>query len=86
MRECERRKNEKGTVVQMEIFGANEYFNVSMGEGRPPQHIRGIICDVKNCVYHDGDNFCTADRIRVGPGHARNSAETACATFKEKYR
>lgn len=68
----------------MEIFGRNEYFNVSVGEGRPPQHIRGIICDVKNCVYHDGDNFCTAQRITVGPSYATHSSDTACATFKQK--
>ena len=29
------------------------------------KHIKGITCDVKNCVYHDGDAYCTADRIAV---------------------
>ncbi len=68
----------------MAIFGRNEYFNVSEQTGSLPRHIKGVVCDVKNCVYHDGDSFCTANRIKVGPGYATHSAETACATFKEK--
>ena len=46
------------------------------------KHIKGIVCDVKNCVYHDCDNCCTAEQINVGPAHASTSHETACATFK----
>lgn len=49
-----------------------------------PKHIAGVRCDVKSCVYHDGDSYCTADRISVGTSFARNSAETACATFKPR--
>lgn len=49
-----------------------------------PQHIRGITCDVKNCTYHDGDNYCTASKINVGPSYATSSTDTVCATFKEK--
>ena len=49
-----------------------------------PKHIQGITCDAKNCVYHDGDNYCTADRINVGPSYATSSTDTVCATFKEK--
>ncbi len=49
-----------------------------------PKHIAGVRCDVRNCVYHDGDNFCTAERISVGTTFAQNSAETVCATFKPR--
>ena len=44
----------------------------------------GINCDVKNCQYHTGDCYCTADKIVVGPNFACTSAETICATFKAK--
>ncbi len=68
----------------MAIFGRNEYFNVSEQNGTLPKHIKGVICDVKNCVYHDGDGFCTANRIKIGPEYANRSSETVCGTFKEK--
>ena len=45
-------------------------------------HIKGINCAVKNCVYHDGEHYCTAEHINVGPASAKDSTETACATFK----
>ena len=48
------------------------------------KHIHGIVCDVKNCRYHDCDTHCTADQIMVGPSHAEHSGETACVTFKPK--
>lgn len=47
-------------------------------------HIKGIKCDVKNCVYHDCETYCTAKQIAVGPSSATSSADTACATFKER--
>lgn len=47
-------------------------------------HIPGIRCDVKNCVYHACDTYCTAKQIAVGPSSACSSADTACATFKER--
>jgi hypothetical protein len=49
-------------------------------------HIKGISCDVKNCVHHDGETYCTAGCIAVGPSHATSSADTVCATFKQKDR
>ena len=49
-----------------------------------PKHIDGISCSVKNCMYHDGESFCTTDNICVGPSHASTSADTICATFKPK--
>ena len=48
------------------------------------KHIKGIKCDVKNCVYHDCETYCTAKQIAVGPSSATSSADTACATFKER--
>lgn len=48
------------------------------------KHIQGIKCDVKNCVYHDCDTYCTAGQIAVGPSFATSSADTVCATFKER--
>ncbi len=47
-------------------------------------HIRGVHCDVKNCVYHEGGCECTADRIAVGPSYASSCTDTVCATFKQK--
>ena len=47
-------------------------------------HIKGIRCDVKNCVYHDRDTYCMAGEIAVGPCNATCSSETACATFCER--
>lgn len=47
-------------------------------------HIQGIHCDVTNCVYHDPNDKCSAEHIKVGPTFATTSADTACATFKRK--
>ena len=41
-----------------------------------------IMCEVKNCVYHQQDNMCSAPQIEVGPHYATNSTDTICATFK----
>lgn len=49
-----------------------------------PQHIKGICCNVKNCVHHDGESYCTADKINVGPAYATNCTDTVCSTFKQK--
>jgi len=48
------------------------------------KHIEGIVCDVKNCEYHDCDTHCTAKQILVGPSAASSSSETACTTFKPR--
>jgi len=47
-------------------------------------HIEGILCDVKNCQYHDCETHCTAKQIIVGPSKAENSGDTACTTFKPR--
>ena len=48
------------------------------------KHIKGIMCDVKNCTYHSGQNECYAGCISVGPSEAKTSEGTVCATFKPK--
>ena len=45
---------------------------------------KGINCNVNNCYYHDGNCYCTAEKIAVGPSNATTSADTLCATFKPK--
>ena len=44
----------------------------------------GIHCDVKNCVYHNGESHCTAEVISVIPHSATSSDETACGTFQQR--
>lgn len=46
------------------------------------KEIKGISCEVKNCVYHDMSNTCTAGHITVGNKSATKTAETACETFE----
>ena len=46
--------------------------------------IKGITCDVKNCMYHAENNSCHAGSISVGPREADCSANTSCVTFKPK--
>ena len=48
------------------------------------KHIKGILCDVKNCAYHNGKSECCAGCISVGPSSAESSSGTACVTFKPK--
>lgn len=55
------------------------------GMGSVPQHINGISCDVKSCAYHDGDSFCTAGKVSIGPSFAKKSGQTSCATYRQRY-
>lgn len=43
-----------------------------------------VACNVKNCVYHDSADVCTAGRIQVGNGSASKAEDTCCDTFKAK--
>ena len=43
-----------------------------------------VACSVKNCVYHDSGDVCTAGKIQVGNGSASTAKETCCDTFKAK--
>ncbi len=51
--------------------------------GRRVRHVQ-IACDVKSCVYHDGESACSADAIRIGPGYAASRTDTVCATYKPR--
>ncbi|MBE6708130.1 MAG: DUF1540 domain-containing protein [Ruminococcaceae bacterium] len=55
-------------------------------ETKYPGRLRGVSCDVMSCVYHDGESFCTASHITVGPTSALSAPQTACATYKRKQR
>lgn len=55
-----------------------------MDKNRKEKPISGITCDVSNCVYHDGRGYCYAGKINVGPSFANSTADTLCATFKQK--
>ncbi len=44
--------------------------------------IKGISCEVKNCVYHDMSDACTAGHIKVGTPSAKSNKETNCQTFE----
>lgn len=57
---------------------------LSVRPDTPPRHINGITCDARNCIYHDGDNYCTAKHITVGSVIANSSSETRCATFEPR--
>ena len=52
---------------------------------RVPEHIRGITCSVRNCVYNDGQCYCTAEHISVGPCTAYSCGDTVCATFENRH-
>ncbi len=62
----------------------DNYEDVREGKPKSAHHIKGIVCDVKNCVHHDGDNYCTADKIAVGPSFATSCSDTVCASFKAR--
>lgn len=46
------------------------------------KEIKGISCEVKNCVYHDTSDVCKAGHIKVGSKTATSQNETACETFE----
>lgn len=44
--------------------------------------IKGVVCDVVKCAYHDGIGHCTAKQISIGPIEATACSDTVCVTFK----
>ena len=44
--------------------------------------IKGISCEVKNCIFHDTGDCCTAGQIKVGNPQAMHESETKCETFE----
>ena len=59
-------------------------YQTECGSDCKKQKIKGIDCDVQNCVYHDGVSDCCAGKICVGPHSAKTSSGTVCATFKSR--
>lgn len=49
-----------------------------------PKHIKGLDCNVKNCSFNDGECYCTAKKVHVGPTSAVTGSDTVCATFRPK--
>ena len=58
-----------------------KYETECKGCGKP---LKGVMCNVKNCVYNDGKSDCFAEKICVGPVEAKTSTGTLCATFKAR--
>ena len=58
--------------------------NLFESKSNVPKHIKGLDCNVKNCCYNDGECYCTAKQIHIGPISATSGSETLCATFKPK--
>ncbi len=54
------------------------------GSTSKQKHVDGIVCDVKNCAYHDCETECYAGKVSIGPRDASCSANTVCATFKPR--
>ena len=54
---------------------------MNMNGNKPDKskHQKGISCAVSSCAYHDGDCYCCADKIQVGPASACTCSETVCA-------
>lgn len=46
--------------------------------------LRGVRCEVENCVYHTHDDCCTADTIEVVFCNTDSDNETDCGTFTDK--
>ena len=65
---------------------AKGFFDEDITENlnNPPKHIKGLVCSVKNCVYHDSEGYCTACSVHIGPGYASACPDTVCATFKAR--
>lgn len=57
--------------------------DIASSLGNPPKHIKGIVCSVKNCIYHDSDGYCTAKGVNIGPSFASSCTDTVCATFRK---
>ena len=56
--------------------------NQNCKSGCDGKAIKGIVCGVKSCAYHDGEDKCHAESVCIGPCDAKCSASTACATYK----
>ena len=52
------------------------------GVNKMKDEIKGISCEVKNCIYHDKSDCCNAGHIVVGEHHAEKCEDTVCKTFE----
>lgn len=68
-----------------EIFTDNKTENLRRSTAEMTTSVsRPIVCGVMNCRWHDGVSRCAAPKIEVGPGYAKSSVDTVCATFEPK--
>lgn len=57
-------------------------FSLEGSECIVEKEIKGIMCEVKSCKYHDASNNCHAGQIKVGNQTAKSMTDTACETFE----
>lgn len=56
-----------------------------MSDQNCQQHcIRGIACNVENCIHNNHHCGCTANKIEVGPSFATTVNDTICRSFEEQ--
>lgn len=61
---------------------AKGFFDEELSESFGPcQYIKGVVCRVQSCKYHDASDHCTAPTVHIGPSYAAHCTDTACATF-----
>ena len=67
-----------------DFYDENRLFDASVEDAvaNPPRHIKNVTCCVDNCAYNDGEGYCTASNICIGPGYAKDCTDTVCASFK----
>ena len=46
--------------------------------------IKGICCEVKNCVHHNNDNSCSAGHITVGSSIAKTTTDKISSVNKKR--
>ena len=75
----------KTAIYSLEICPrAGKYSYRKGGESMENEKIlKGICCEVKNCVHNNGNCCCTADSIKVKNRMAVLGEETMCETFEE---
>lgn len=62
----------------------NEFLPPESKSTEGKKKLKNVNCDVKNCMYNDQENHCTASKIAVGPTYATSCTDTVCATFRQR--
>lgn len=62
----------------------NQFLPPEENDPKNRKKLKGVSCDVKNCIYNDGKCRCTAEKIAVGPTYATSCTDTVCATFRQR--